>query len=158
MKKSWLVGLAVAVLAVVAFPAVATAQSGHFVTGGKNAPTCVDIGTQLQCSGKVAGLGGTEFEITVEAEAIVSVECENPGGNRAPGQDTAITAAGSSGPLATPRNGRYEFTVMTDPISVPNYPTCPNPQWTAHVVDVTFGPATLSLYEDGVLVDQVSVS
>jgi hypothetical protein len=41
--------------------------------------------------------------------------------------------------------------------TVPNFPTCPNPQWIAHVVDVTFGDATLLLFEDGVLSDQVTV-
>jgi hypothetical protein len=137
--------------------APAEAQSGHFIEQGAGAPECFDIGTQVQCTGKVAGLGGTTFEITVTASGIASVECENPGGNIAPGQDTAVTVAGSSGPLPTPRNGQYVFTVTTDPPTVPNFPTCPNPQWIAHVVDVTFTTATLSLFEDNVLVDQVTV-
>jgi hypothetical protein len=105
----------------------------------------------------VAGLGGTTFEITVEASGIATVECTNPGGNVAPGQDTAVDVAGSSGPLPTPRNGQFVFTVTTDAPTVPNFPTCPNPQWTANVVDVTFGDATLSLFEDGALSDQVTV-
>jgi hypothetical protein len=42
----------------------AYAQSGHFIEKGAGAPTCTDIGTQLQCTGKVTGLGGTTFEIT----------------------------------------------------------------------------------------------
>jgi hypothetical protein len=155
MRKSLF--LVVALAAVFAFPGVAAAQSGHFVTGGKNAPICTDLGTQLQCSGKVAGLGGTTFEITVSAPGIASVECRNPGGNVAPGQDTSVDATGTSGPLPTPRNGRFVFTVTTDPPSVPNVPTCPNPQWTAEVVDVAFGPATLSLFEDGALVDSFTV-
>jgi hypothetical protein len=146
----------VAVLGLTAAPAYA--QSGHFIEKGAGAPVCTDIGTQVSCDGKVAGLGGTTFEIRVEAPGIASVECENPGGNIAPGQDTAITAAGTSGPLPTPRNGQYVFMdLTTDPPVVPNFPTCPNPQWTAHVVDVAFGDATLSLFEDGVLVDQVVV-
>jgi len=155
MRKSLLVFVALAAL--FAFPGVAAAQSGHFVTGGNNAPTCTDIGTQLQCSGKVAGLGGTTFEITVEATGTASVECRNPGGNVAPGQDTSVTAAGTSGPLPTPRNGQFRFTVTTDTPTVPNFPTCPNPQWTAEVVDVAFGPATLSLFEDGMLSDSFTV-
>jgi hypothetical protein len=136
---------------------VALAQSGHFVTGGANSPVCTDVGTQLRCTGKVAGLGGTTFEITVEAPGVATVVCENPGGNIAPGQDTSVTATGTSGPLPTPRNGQFKFSVMTDPPTVPNYPTCPNPQWIAHVVDVTFGDATVSLFEDGVLSDQIVV-
>jgi hypothetical protein len=158
MRKRWLVGLAATVLAVVALPAIATAQSGHFLTGGNNAPTCTDIGTQVTCTGKVAGLGGTTFEITIEADGIASVECRNPGGNVAPGQDTAVTVEGSTGPQPTTRNGRYNFSITTDdPEPLPPTPTCPNPQWTAEIVDVAFTTATLSLYEDGVLTDQVTV-
>ena len=158
--------IAIAVTALAAFvglafgAAPAYAQSGHFITGGGNAPECTDIGTQLTCTGKVAGLGGTTFTITVSAPGTASVECENPSGppgNRAPGQDTEIDAAGSSGPLPTPRNGQFVFSVTTDAPTVPNFPTCPNPQWTAHVVDVTFGDATLSLFENGTLSDTVTV-
>jgi len=94
---SILVGIA-AVVALTASVDVAFAQSGHFLTGGGNAPECFDIGTRVACGGKVAGLGGTTFEITVEASGVASVECENPGGNIAPGQDTSITATGTSGP------------------------------------------------------------
>jgi hypothetical protein len=147
--------LALVALALGASPA--EAQSGHFIEQGAGAPECLDIGTQVECTGKVAGLGGTTFEIRVTASGIASVECENPGGNVAPGQDTAVDVAGSSGPLPTPRNGQYVFTVTTVAPTVPNFPTCPNPQWIAHVVDVTFGDATLLLFEDGVLSDQVTV-
>ena len=135
------------------------AQSGHFVTGGGNAPTCRDIGVQVACSGKVAGLGGTTFEITVAAQGTASVECINPAGNRAPGQDTVVSVSGSSGPLPTPRNGQYRFSVTSAiPDPLPPTPTCPNRQWTADIVDVAFTTATLSLFEDGVLSDQVTVS
>ena len=155
------IGIAVAALA--AFfglalgAAPAYAQAGHFIESGAGAPRCTDIGTQVRCTGKVAGLGGTTFEITIQAEGIASVVCTNPAGNRAPGQDTAVTVAGSTGPLPTPRNGQFVFTVETVAPTVPNVPTCPNPQWTATVVDVTFGDATLSLFEDGVLSDTITV-
>jgi hypothetical protein len=158
--------IAIAIAALAAFvglalgAAPAYAQSGHFITGGGNAAECTDIGTQLQCTGKVAGLGGTTFEITVQAPGIASVECEKPSGppgNRAPGQDTKVDAAGSSGPLPTPRNGQFVFSVTTVAPTLPNTPTCPNPQWTAHVVDVTFGDATLSLLENGTLSHQITV-
>lgn len=148
-----------AVLGLVLWATPAHAQSGHFVTGGGNAPVCEDIGTQVSCDVKVAGLGGTTFEITLTAPGIASVECTNPGGNVAPGQDTAITASGTTGELPTPRNGRVVFRDLTTIApTVPNYPTCPNPGWTATVVDVTFtGPATLTLTEDGVISDQITV-
>lgn len=53
-------------MAAFAFPGAASAQSGHFV----GTPTCTDIGTQVSCDGKVAGLGGTTFSIRVAAEAL----------------------------------------------------------------------------------------
>jgi hypothetical protein len=154
MKRYLLLLLAIGAVAAFAFPAGASAQSGHFV----GTPTCTDIGTQVQCSGKVAGLGGTTFTITVEADGIASVECTNPGGNVAPGQDTAVNVSGSSGPLATPRNGQFRFSLTsTDPEPLPPTPTWPNNQWTPNIVDVTFGDATLTLFEDGNVSDTITV-
>ena len=136
----------------------AFADSGHFIENGAGAPTCTDIGLQVSCSGKVAGLGGTTFEITISAPGLASVECENPGGNVAPGQDTAIAVAGSTGPQPTPRNGQSLFTIETDtPEPLPPTPTCPNDQWIPHIVDVSFTTATLTLVEDGVVSDTVTV-
>ena len=150
--------LIIAIVAALAFTGVASAQSGHFVTGGANAPTCTDIGTQVSCTGKVAGLGGTTFEITIQAAGIASVECTNPGGNVAPGQDTAVDVAGTTGPQPTPRNGQAGFTITTDnPEPLPPTPTCPNDQWTPNIVDVTFTTATLTLLEDGAVSDVVTV-
>jgi hypothetical protein len=150
--------IAVLSLLVTAFAAVPVlAQSGHFLD---RTVKCTDIGTQVECTGKVAGLGGTEFEITIDAvDAIASVECTNPGGNVAPGQDTAVDVAGTSGPLPTPRNGNFTFGLTTDdPEPLPPTPTCPNNQWTPNIVDVTFTDATVSLFENGVLSDTITVA
>ena len=134
--------------------APAPAQSGHFV----QTQTCRDIGTQVVCSGKVAGLGGTTFEITIEAEGTAEVECTNPGGNVAPGQDTEVTVAGTTEPLPTPRNGQFRYSITSDdPEPLPATPTCPNNQWTPNIVDVTFTTATLTLLEDGNVSDTVTV-
>jgi hypothetical protein len=150
--KRYLLPLVAAVAALVLFPGTALAQSGHFV----GTPTCTDEGTTVECRGKVAGLGGTTFEITVEAPGTASVECTNPGGNVAPGQSFTTTVAGTSGPLATPRNGQFRFTVESDTPSAPPG-SCPNPMWTATVVDVEFGDATITLTEDGAVSDTITV-
>jgi hypothetical protein len=106
----------------------------------------------------VSGLGGTTFEITIEAAGIASVECTNPGGNVAPGQDTAVTVSGTTEPQPTPRNGQFVFTVTTDnPEPLPPTPTCPNDMWTPNIVDVTFTTATLTLLEDNMVSDTVVV-
>jgi hypothetical protein len=150
MKRYLVIGvLAVAALA---FPSVASAQSGHFV----GTQTCTDIGTQVQCSGKVAGLGGTTFTIQVSAQGTASVTCTNPAGNVAPGQSFNFTAAGQSGPFDTPRNGQASYTVTSNAPSAPAG-SCPNPRWTATVNDVQFTQATITLREDGMVSDTVTV-
>jgi hypothetical protein len=142
--KRYVIFLCAATVAALTFAAVAFAQSGHFV----GTPACTDEGTTVECTGKVAGLGGTTFEITVSAPGTASVECTNPGGNVAPGQSFSTTVAGTSGPLATPRNGQFRFRVESDTPSAPPG-SCPNPMWSAEVVDVEFGDATITLTEDG---------
>jgi hypothetical protein len=150
--KRYLLPLVAAVVAVVLFAGTALAQSGHFV----GTPTCRDTGTQVQCSGKVAGLGGTTFTITVSAPGTASVECTNPGGQVAPGQSFSTTVMGTSGPFATPRNGQARFTITSDAPSAPPG-SCPNPMWTATVVDVAFTTATLTLFEDSTVSDTITV-
>jgi len=150
MKRFLVIGVVTA--AALAFPGVASAQSGHFV----GTPTCTDEGTTVECTGKVAGLGGTTFELTVSAPGTASVECTNPAGNVAPGQSFSTTVAGTSGPLATPRNGQFRFTVESDTPTAPPG-SCPNPMWTATVIDVVFGDATVTLEEDGVVSDTITV-
>jgi hypothetical protein len=130
----------------------AYAQSGHFV----GTVSCTDIGTQVQCTGKVAGLGGTTFTILVTAIGTASVECVNPAGNVAPGQTFTTTSTGSE-TQPTPRNGSARFTVRT---AAPTAPagSCPNPQWTAVVTDVTFTTATVTLLEDTTVSDTQTVT
>jgi hypothetical protein len=144
--------LGVAVIAALSLPSAALAQSGHFV----GTPTCTDEGTTVECRGKVAGLGGTTFTITVEAPGTASVTCTNPAGNVAPGQSFETTVAGTSGPQPTPRNGQFRFTVESDTPSAPPG-SCPNPKWTATVTDVEFGDATITLREDGNVSDTITV-
>jgi len=147
--------LAVVATAMLAFPGVAAAQSGHFV----GTPTCTDEGTTVLCSGKVAGLGGTTFEITVDAVGTASVECTNPGENVAPGQDTTVDTSGTTGEQPTPRNGSVRFTTLAtdDPEPLPATPTCPNDQWTPNIIDVEFTTATLNLLEGDTVSDTITV-
>jgi hypothetical protein len=155
MKRSiarLLVATVAALSLLTTFGGAAFAQAGHFV----GTPTCTDRGTFVECSGKVAGLGGTTFTILVSAPGTASVTCTNPAGNVAPGQSFTTTATGQSGPFPTPRNGQARFTVSTvSPTAPPG--SCPNPMWTATVVDVEFGDATLTLLEDSNVSDTITV-
>jgi hypothetical protein len=157
MRKLNKIGLGIAALALTLglTAGSASAQSGHFL----GTPTCEDIGTQLRCNYRVAGLGGTTFEVRVSVPgATADVTCTNPGQNPAPGQAFDFQAAGSGGPQPTPRNGSARDTVTT---AAPTAPagSCPNPQWTATVTDVDFSgtTATLTLLEDNVVSDTVQV-
>ena len=142
--------LSLMVTAIAAVPALA--QSGHFV----GTPTCRDLGTTFNCTGKVAGLGGTTFEIRTTAQGTASVTCTNPAGNVAPGQSFTTTSTGTTGPTPTPRNGQASFNVTS---ATPTAPagSCPNPKWTATVTDVQFTTATLTLLENNVVVDTITV-
>lgn len=151
MKRSLVVSTLVCLALIVSAPA-ALAQSGHFI----GTPTCTDLGTTLRCTGKVAGLGGTTFEITVSASGTATVECTNPAGNVAPGQQFSTTASGGTGEIPTPRNGSFRFTVSSVAPTAPAG-SCPNPQWTAEVIDVEFGDATITLREGGVVSDTITV-
>jgi hypothetical protein len=151
MERSLFVAVATFTVLVLGASA-AQAQSGHFV----GTPTCTDIGTQLTCSGKVAGLGGTTFQITFTAEATAETECRNPAGNVAPGQAFDFDATGDTGPLPTPRNGSFRFSLTSDAPVAPA-DSCPNPKWTASIVDVTFGDVTVNLFEDSNLSDTITV-
>jgi hypothetical protein len=144
--------LSAVVIAVLAFPSAASAQSGHFV----GTPTCTDEGTFLECTGKVAGLGGTTFRIDVSASGTADVTCTNPAGNVAPGQSFSFAGAGSTGDQLTPRNGSFRFSVETVAPTAPAG-SCPNPKWTATVTDVTFGDATITLFEDSTASDTITV-
>jgi hypothetical protein len=141
-----------ALVAMLTFAAVALAQSGHFV----GTPTCTDEGTFLECTGKVAGLGGTTFRIDVSASGVADVTCTNPGGNVSPGQSFSFAGAGSTGDQLTPRNGSFRFSVETvSPTAPPG--SCPNPMWTATVTDVQFTDATVTLFEDSTVSDTITV-
>jgi hypothetical protein len=151
--RRYVVLLCAAAVATLTFATAAFAQSGHFV----GTPTCTDIGTQVQCTGKVAGLGGTTFTITVSAQGTAVVTCTNPAGNVAPGQNFTTGVTGSSGPFATPRNGQARFTVTSNAPTAPPG-SCPNPMWTATVTDVIFtSDATVTLFEDSTVSDTITV-
>lgn len=108
-------------------------QSVHFVRG----PVAVDAGTTLVVSGKLAGLGEGDVTILISAPGVADVECTNPGGNVAPGQDTTFEATGSQ-TFPSPKNGNLVFSVPTVEPSIPSS-ACPNSQWSAEALDVAFG-------------------
>ncbi|MFJ8813474.1 hypothetical protein [Amycolatopsis thermoflava] len=148
-----MLGVLAGALAVAALAAPAQADNGHFVTGA----ACGDTGAGFECTGEVAGLGGTTFEVTAEATGTARVECVNPAGHRVTGQDTEVEVTATSGRQQTPHHGRSAFRLTSTPVGVGPVPACPNPIWTAKVLDVTFGTATLTLSADGGTAAEITV-
>jgi hypothetical protein len=150
--------LSMLVVALAALPALA--QSGHFVAGGRNAPTgTLQNDGDLGISGKVAGLGGTTFEITASTEeATVIYACQNRGGNfpEDPKKETIIGPLESStGELPTPANGQFRFRASDLTLEAPESTLdCPGGQ-TDVLAFVSYEDVTLILFEDGVEVDRV---
>ena len=96
--------------AFVIFPAGATADLFLKVTDHGTTCNVTSTGTQVECAGKLSGLGSQTTVINVSVPA----GCTNNGGNNPPGQ-----AKGSSGPIQ-PQNGQVVFDVTTDPFKCPD--------------------------------------
>ena len=133
------IGMILGVLLLLALPATALAARAHFV----GAPQCVDNGTTVTCSGKVAGLGNEPVTIDVAAVGTATVTCTNPGGNVAPGQTKQVSVGGTQ-TLTPDKNGNVVFSVTTDQPQAPA-DACPNDKWTAAVTDVTFQSAKITV-------------
>jgi hypothetical protein len=109
-----------------------------------------DIGTQLLVGGKIAGLGEGDVTVVVNAQGVADVQCTNPGGNVAPGQDTAVSTSGSV-TLPSPKNGNLNFSLSTATPVIPSS-ACPNAQWTATALDVEFSGGTFTVIQGGQVV------
>src|SRR5215216_6583989 len=99
----------------VAMGLCATAAFGaspHFKKGGT--PKCRDTGTQLVCSGSLAGLGNEDVDIVLTADAEATFFCVNPSGKNEPlGQNKVpFEASGSEHFDASEiKNGNLSFSV-----------------------------------------------
>ena len=131
--------------------AVCLAAAVHFVVG----PTTLDAGTQLVVSGKLAGLGEGDVTILVTADGLATVECTNPAGNVAPGQDTAVSAAGLQ-VYPSPKNGTLTFSISTLAPSIAASACVANSgkQWSAAALDVAFSGGLITVLQGGVVVLQ----
>jgi hypothetical protein len=95
----------------------------------------------ITCDYKISGLGNTDVvDVFLTAPVLVEADCQNPGGNVAPGQAFETTVTGSQLQLR-PENGQITSTISIrasdaqDPVASQ---VCPNPQWTVVNVRKTF--------------------
>jgi hypothetical protein len=135
----------------------ALAASPHFKKGGE--PKCTIAGTATSktvvCTGTLAGLGGDDLRITTTVSGFALYQCQNAGGNTAPGQNRVL-----QGPSTVPtdidssaiKNGNLTFT--TNPNTLSAAPTvsgavagCPNPNWTGVNPTLTVTDITLDIFQ-----------
>lgn len=154
--RTWLLALVV-VVALGAGASTALADSPHFKKGGT--PTCRDTGTQLVCTGTLAGLGNGDLVLDLSSDAQASYACGNPGKNskQAPGVNKVpFTASGSTTIQGSDiKNGTTTFSV-TAPGSPPTPPDpatiCPNGNWTTvTLTNIDFSNVVLQISQGGLL-------
>jgi hypothetical protein len=115
------------------------AASPHFKRGG--VPVCTFSGTtsiSVACTGTLAGLGNDDLELDLSVSGFALYQCQNAGGNTAPGQNRVLVGPATSTtaiPADAIKNGNLTFT--TNPATLTAAPTvsaaiagCPNANWT----------------------------
>jgi hypothetical protein len=145
----------VAVLSAIALSATAAlAASPHFKRGGT--PTCSFSGTTsiaVTCSGTLAGLGNQDMLIRLSVSGSAVYQCQNGGGNTAPGQNRVLIGPStSSTPVSADqiKNGNLAFTTNPATLSAPTTVSgaqagCPNSNWTGVNPTVTLTSITLTI-------------
>ena len=140
-----------ALMVLAAVTVVSTASAQHFTR--KGAPTCTDIGTQLQCTAELAGLGNEDLRMDLSSEGFVTAFCVSPGGNESPGQNKtpATTLGGATISAGEIKNGRARITGTTE---APGAPTareagCPNRNWSTRLAGVEFTNITVTISQGG---------
>lgn len=150
----------IAFLVVLLTASTALGASPHFRRGGT--PTCTISGTgtpsrTVTCSGSLTGLGNENLVINTIVSGFAVYQCQNPGGNIAPGQNRVLV-----GPQTTPttidssaiKNGNVNFTTNPNTLSAPTTVSaraagCPNNQWTGVNPTLTITSIELSIAQGG---------
>jgi hypothetical protein len=95
----------------------------------------------ITCDYKISGLGNTDVvDVFLTAPVLVEADCQNPGGNVAPGQAFETSVTGSQLQLR-PENGQITSSISIRASDAPDpvaSQVCPNPQWTVVNVRETF--------------------
>lgn len=139
MRKIGIIAvLSLLVVAIAAVPVLAA--SPHFKKGGSPVCTVSPSGStsSTTCTASLSGLGGGDLVINTTVSGSAVYQCQNQGGNTAPGQNRVLV-----GPVTSPttipsdqiKNGNVTFTTNPAVLTAPSTVTgaeagCPNPNWT----------------------------
>jgi len=107
--------------------------------------TSTDLGKNLRVCYDISGLGNvTEVQITLSYSATVFAECFNPGNKdeSVPAHNRVVPSSGETF-TAPVRNGRAVACFNSTTVFSPG--SCPNPNWTGVVTDVSFSNITLTV-------------
>ena len=124
----------------------AQAQSPHFV----GTPTCTkSLSSGLTCSGKAAGLANGPTAAFLTADKVTATyNCENHGGNIAPGQPVVTQDVTGPTQNITPRNGNIKFSPTIPPPTPPSSATeCPNGNWKVVLTSLTYTNVVLHIQQ-----------
>jgi hypothetical protein len=154
--------LALIVVALTASVAVADHRPNHQPGGGPpqqgsgnphfvGEPSFFLNGNTVTATGSIAGLGNTDIDLQLLVTGTQTVQCENPGGNIAPGQTQELDAS-STLTGVRPEQGRVNFDISTTLVGqteqqLRDARACPNPRWTPLPGDVEVTGATLNVYQ-----------
>ncbi len=146
----------IVLLAVGLTASAALASSPHFKKGGE--PVCTFSGTTsipVTCTGTLSGLGNEDLNLHLSVSGFALYQCQNGGGNTAPGQNKVLEGPASSDtsiPASAIKNGNLTFT--TNPATLTAAPTvsgatagCPNPNWTGVNPTLTLTSITLDIFQ-----------
>jgi len=138
----------------------ALAAGEHFKKGGT--PTCTISGTgtneqSVICRGTLAGLGNEDLTITTSVSGFAVYQCQNAGGNIAPGQNKVLVGPST---VATPidssaiKNGNLSFTTLPNTLSAPTTVSgsqagCPGNNWTGVNPTLTITQISLTIVQGG---------
>jgi hypothetical protein len=160
-----LLGAPLLALFFLSFAAPAWAAGAHFTHGGT--PTCTitpvvtatDTSQSVVCTGELAGLGNADLVLDLSASGFAVYQCQNGGGNIAPGQNKVLVGPAVSQttiPANAIKNGRTAFTRnaadLTAPLTVSGTAAgCPNQNWTGVNPVVTVTSITLKISQSTLL-------
>ena len=137
--------------AVVTMAAVASPLIGHASAATFSGTTSIPV----TCTGTLAGLGNEDLNIHVSVSGFALYQCQNAGGNTAPGQNKVLAGPATSDtaiPADAIKNGNLTFT--TNPATLTAAPTvsgttagCPNPNWSGVNPTLTLTNITLDIFQ-----------
>jgi hypothetical protein len=151
--------LVLLIFAIGASASVALGASPHFKKGGTPRCTISGSGNSLTttCTGSITGLGGGDVTITTIVSGSAVYQCQNNGGNTAPGQNKVLVGP-STEPTTIPsgeiKNGNLTFTTDPNTLSADSTVTgseagCPGNNWTGVNPELKVTSIELSIAQAG---------